>query len=83
MIVESAVSHSCGRSRRLVPTHRERFSGATHVTSREYRQFARKSTKWAVETDTAEARQSFLALAKDWTFAALAVDRVEKQETAT
>jgi hypothetical protein len=44
------------------------------ITSREYRQLA-------VETDTAEARKSFLALAKDWTFAALAADRVEKQET--
>ena len=51
------------------------------ITSREYRLFARKCTKWAVETDTAEARKSFLALAKDWTFAALAADRVEKQET--
>ena len=51
------------------------------ITSREYRQLARKCTKWAVETDTAEARKSFLALAKGWTVAALAADRVEKQET--
>jgi hypothetical protein len=51
------------------------------ITSREYRQLARKCTKWAVETDTAEARKSLLALAKDWTFAALAADRLEKQET--
>ena len=51
------------------------------ITSREYRQFARECAKWAVETDTIEARKSFLALAKDWAFAALAADRVEKQET--
>jgi len=49
------------------------------LTPREYRQFARECTKWAVETDTAEARKSFLALAKDWTFAALAADRVETE----
>jgi hypothetical protein len=34
--------------------------------------------KWAVETDTAEARKSFLALAKDWTFAALAAEKQER-----
>ena len=51
------------------------------ITSREYGQFAHECTKWAVETDTAEARRSFLALAKDWTFAALVADRVEKRET--
>jgi hypothetical protein len=53
------------------------------ITSKEYQQFARECTKWAVETDTEEDRKSFLALAKDWTFAAMATDRVtEKQETA-
>ena len=51
------------------------------ITSHEYRQFAHECTKWAVEIDTAEARKSFLALAKDWTFAAMAADRVEKRET--
>jgi hypothetical protein len=51
------------------------------ITSREYRQFASECTKWAVETDTEETRKSFLVLAKDWTFAAMATDRVEKQET--
>jgi len=50
------------------------------ITSGEYRQFARECTKWPVETDTDDARKSFLALAKDWTFAAMATDRVEKQE---
>jgi hypothetical protein len=50
------------------------------ITSREYRQFARECTKWAIETDTEEDRKSFLALAKDWTFAATATDRVEKQD---
>ena len=53
------------------------------TTSRKYQQFVRKCTQWAVETDTAEARKSFLALAKDWTFAALAADRVEKQEAVS
>jgi hypothetical protein len=53
------------------------------ITSREYRQLAGKCTKWAVEADTAEARKSFLALAKDWTFAALAADQVEKQQETT
>jgi hypothetical protein len=52
------------------------------TTSSQYRQFARECTKWAVETDTEEDRNSFLALAIDWTFAAMATDRVEKQETA-
>jgi hypothetical protein len=52
------------------------------ITSSEYRQFARECTKWAVETVTEEDRKSFLALAKDWTFAAMATDRVAgKQET--
>jgi hypothetical protein len=50
------------------------------ITSREYRQFARACVEWAVETDTDEDRKSFLALAKDWTFAAMAADRTEKQE---
>jgi hypothetical protein len=49
------------------------------TTSREYRQFARECTKWAEETDTKEARKAFLDLARDWSFAALAVDRVEKE----
>jgi hypothetical protein len=53
------------------------------ITSREYRQFARECAKWAVETDTTDARKSFLALAKDWTFAALAADQVEKQQETT
>jgi hypothetical protein len=52
------------------------------ITAREYRQFARECAKWAVETDTDEDRKSFLALAKDWTFAAVAADHAaEKQET--
>jgi hypothetical protein len=50
------------------------------TTSREYRQFARKCAKWAVETNTDETRNAFLDLACDWTFAALAIDRIEKQE---
>jgi hypothetical protein len=53
------------------------------ITSREYRQFARECTKWAVETDTDEDRKSFLALARDWTFAAMAADSVEKHEIAS
>jgi hypothetical protein len=55
-------------------------SDTAMLTAREYRQFARECTKWAVETDRDEDRKSFLALAKDWTFAAMATDRVEKQE---
>jgi hypothetical protein len=49
-------------------------------TSREYRQFARECIRWAAEATTDEARDSFLDLASDWTFAALVFDRVEKQE---
>jgi hypothetical protein len=51
------------------------------ITSREYRQFASECAKWAVETVTDEDRRAFLALANDWTFAAIAIDRVERQET--
>jgi hypothetical protein len=51
------------------------------ITSSQYRQFARECTKWAVETETEEDRKSFLTLAKDWTFAAMATDRVEKKKT--
>jgi hypothetical protein len=58
-------------------------SDTAMITSLEYRQFARECTKWAVETDTDDARKSFLALAKDWTFAAMAADRVGKHETAS
>jgi hypothetical protein len=50
------------------------------ITSREYRKFAHECTRWAVETDTEENRKSLLALAKDWTFAAMAADRAEQQE---
>jgi hypothetical protein len=59
-----------------------RFSGddTAVITSSGYWQFARVCFKWAVETDTDEDRKSFLALAKDWTFAAMAADRTEKQE---
>lgn len=49
------------------------------ITSREYRQFARECAKWATETDADEDRISFLALAKDWTFAAIATDHAEKR----
>jgi hypothetical protein len=48
------------------------------TTSREYRQFARE----ADETDTNEAREAFLDLARDWRFAALTVDRIGKEATA-
>jgi hypothetical protein len=47
------------------------------TTSSEYRQFARECTNWASEASTHEIRDSFLDLACDWTFAALAVGRVE------
>jgi hypothetical protein len=45
------------------------------TTSREYRQFAHECTKWADETETDEARNAFLDLACDWTFAALCLDQ--------
>jgi hypothetical protein len=41
------------------------------TTSREYRQFARRCTKWAAEAKTDDARNDFLNLAFDWTLAAL------------
>jgi hypothetical protein len=47
------------------------------TTSREYRQFACECTKWAGEAATDEIRDSFLDLACDWSFAVLAVGRVE------
>jgi hypothetical protein len=53
------------------------------TSSREYRQFARECTKWAHETDTEEAREAFLDLARDWSFAALTVDRFGKDATAS
>jgi hypothetical protein len=49
------------------------------ITSSEYRQFARACIKWAAETQIDESRNALLDLACDWTFAALALDRVEKQ----
>jgi hypothetical protein len=51
------------------------------TTSHEYRQFARECAKWAAETKTDETRSAFLDLACDWTFAAHALDRLEKRET--
>jgi hypothetical protein len=51
------------------------------TTSREFREFARECTKWADEATTDEDRKSLLDLASDWIFAAIAVDRIEKQET--
>jgi hypothetical protein len=53
------------------------------TTSREYRQFARQCTKWADEATTDEDRKSLLDLASDWIFAAIAVDRFERQGTHT
>jgi hypothetical protein len=44
------------------------------TTSHEYRQFALECAKYALETETAEDRVSFLTLANDWTFAAMATD---------
>jgi hypothetical protein len=52
------------------------------TTSREYRQFARRCAEWAVETDTNETRNGFLDLARDWTIAALVLDRVAMEEAA-
>jgi hypothetical protein len=53
------------------------------TSSREYRQFACECTKWAGEAATDEIRE-FLDLACDWSFAALAVGRVEtREETKT
>jgi hypothetical protein len=45
------------------------------TTSREYRQFAHQCIEWAAEADTNEDRNAFLDLARDWTFAALCLDR--------
>jgi hypothetical protein len=50
------------------------------TSSREYRQFACECTKWAGEAATDEIRE-FLDLACDWSFAALAVGRVETSRT--
>jgi hypothetical protein len=50
------------------------------ITSREYEKSVHECTKWAVESDTEDAREPFLSLAKDWTFAALTTDRVEEQK---
>ena len=36
--------------------------------------------KWADEATTDGTKKSLLDLAYDWTFAALAIDRIEKQE---
>jgi hypothetical protein len=46
------------------------------INSSEYCKFAHECAKWAVEIDTEENRKPFLALAKDWTFAAMATDRI-------
>jgi hypothetical protein len=53
------------------------------ITSHEYQQFAHECTKWAIGAPTDQDRKSFLELACDWTFAAMVVARVEKQETRT
>jgi hypothetical protein len=50
------------------------------TTSREYRQFAHQCTEWAVETDTDEVRDAFLDLARDWTLAALVLDRAATEK---
>ena len=50
------------------------------LTSREYMSFARQCLVWATETHTRKARLAFIALAKDWTLAALESDRAIMQE---
>jgi hypothetical protein len=52
------------------------------TTSREYRQFAQQCTEWAVETDTDEARDALLDLARDWTVAALVLDRAAAEKAS-
>jgi hypothetical protein len=41
----------------------------------DYRKFARQCTEWAVNAATDQDRETFLELARDWTFAALSLDR--------
>lgn len=41
------------------------------ATAEEYRQFATECFRWAEEAETAEMREAFLQMARDWTAAAL------------
>jgi hypothetical protein len=53
------------------------------TTPEEYRQFARECAKWAIETQTEEHKTSFLALAKDWLYAAMASERASEKRGPT
>jgi hypothetical protein len=48
----------------------------------DYRQFAYRCTKWAGAATTDRDREAFLELARDWTFAARALDRIAQPKRA-
>jgi hypothetical protein len=45
------------------------------LAANECRTMANTCTKWAAESEAAEARKAFLALARDWQYAAIVSDR--------
>jgi hypothetical protein len=49
------------------------------TTSNEFKKFASDCVRYATETKSAEDQKSFLELARDWHFAAITADAVEKQ----
>jgi hypothetical protein len=46
------------------------------TTPNEYREFAAKCLRWAIEVDSEADRQAFLDLARDWTLAAMRLDGI-------
>jgi hypothetical protein len=45
------------------------------LTANECRTMANTCTKWAAESEAVEARKAFLALARDWQYAAIVADK--------
>jgi hypothetical protein len=50
------------------------------LTANECRSMASTCTKWAADSEAAEARKAFLALARDWQYAAIVADRYAESE---
>jgi hypothetical protein len=51
------------------------------TTAKEYREFATECLRWATEVEAMDHRQAFLAMARDWTLAAMRLEGLLVPET--
>ena len=51
------------------------------TTAKKYREFATECLRWATEVEAMDHRQAFLAMARDWTLAAMRLEGLLVPET--